>query len=142
MMIRLIYVSTAAGPVTTAVTGTILRSAQAHNAASGITGVLCQGQGVYLQVLEGGADQIDALYARILLDKRHQNVVMRERETIARRRYGNWAMAHVDMTQLPQTTHAAGQKAVFEPYTATGDELIAKLDDLMTSGTVMTEPVV
>ena len=142
MMIRLIYVSTAAGPVTTAVTGTILRSAQAHNAASGITGVLCQGQGVYLQVLEGGAEQIDALYARILLDKRHRNVVLREREDIARRRYGNWAMAHVDMTQLPHTTQAPGQQAIFDPYAATGDELIAKLDELMTSGTVMTEPVI
>lgn len=142
MMIRLIYVSTAAGPVTTAVTGTILRSAQANNTANGITGVLCQGQGVYLQVLEGGAEPIDALYARILLDKRHQNVVLRGREDIARRRYGNWAMAHVDMTRLPHTTHAIGQKAVFDPYTANEGELIAKLDELMTSGTVMTEPVV
>ena len=37
MLSRLIYVSTAVGPVTTAVTGTILRSAQAHNPANGIT---------------------------------------------------------------------------------------------------------
>ena len=74
MMIQLIYVSTAAGPVTTAVTGTILRSAQAYNAAKGITGVLCQGQGVYLQVLEGERSAVEALYERIQTDKRHTHI--------------------------------------------------------------------
>ena len=141
-MIRLIYVSTAAGPVTTAVTGTILRSAQAHNSAHGITGALCQGHGVYLQVLEGGGIEVDALYARILLDKRHQNIVLRKREDIARRRYGNWAMAHVDLTHLLRTADVASPKVAFDPYTASGDELMTALDTLMTSGVVMTAPVV
>lgn len=142
MMIRLIYASTAAGPVTTAVTGTILRSAQAHNTASGITGVLCQGQGVYLQVLEGGASEVEALYARIVLDKRHQNISLRKREDIAARRYGNWAMAHVDLNQVSRTTNATVPSPPFDPYTATADQLMATLDRLMTSGTVMTSPVV
>jgi Sensors of blue-light using FAD len=100
MMIRMLYVSTAAGPVTTAVTGTILRSAQTHNAVNGITGVLCQGQGLYLQVLEGERAAVEALYARIQLDKRHSQVEQRHLEDITRRRYGKWSMAHVDWTPL------------------------------------------
>ena len=100
MLSRMIYISTAVGPITTAVTGTILRSAQAHNAVNGITGVLCQGQGVYLQVLEGERSQVDALYARILQDKRHQDIVLRQQEDIKSRRYGRWAMAHIDLTHL------------------------------------------
>ena len=136
MLSRMIYVSTAVGPVTTSVTGTILRSAQAHNAASGITGVLCQGQGVYLQVLEGEPRQIEALYARILLDKRHQKIVLRQKKDISHRRYGNWSMAHIDMGQ-PST-----DRSVFDPYTASEDHLIAKMDELIASGKVINAPVV
>lgn len=138
MLSRMLYVSTAVGPITTAVTGTILRSAQAHNASNGITGVLCQGQGVYLQVLEGERNQIDALYARILRDKRHQNIVLRQQEDIQRRRYGHWAMAHIDLTHLAH----ADALPVFDPYAATSEQVMATMDELIRSGKVMNAPVV
>ena len=136
MLIRLIYVSTAVGPVTTSVTGTILRSAQAHNARNGISGVLCQGQGLYVQVLEGERNQVEALYARILRDKRHDNVVRLQDEDIQGRRYGSWAMAHIDLANL-----TAGQPS-FAPYTATAGQVMAKMDELIASGKVMNTPVV
>lgn len=143
MLSRMLYISTAVGPITTAVTGTILRSAQAHNAANGITGVLCQGQGVYLQVLEGESSQIQALYARILQDKRHRNIVLRQQEDIARRRYGRWAMAHVDMGHLAHVDAVhTQQRPPFDPYTATRDEAMAKIDNLIATGKVMNAPVV
>ena len=141
MLSRMLYISTAVGPITTTVTGTILRTAQAHNAVNGITGVLCQGQGVYLQVLEGERSQVDALYARILQDKRHHNVVLRQHEDITRRRYGKWAMAHVDMAHLDDA-EAALQNPAFDPYAATAEEVMAKMDDLIASGKVMNAPVV
>jgi hypothetical protein len=43
MLIRMLYAGTAVGPITTTVTGTILRCAQGFNADNGITGVPCQG---------------------------------------------------------------------------------------------------
>jgi len=138
MLIRMLYISTAVGPITTAVTGTILRTAQAHNAANGITGVLCQGQGVYLQVLEGERSQVDALYARIAQDKRHQNVVLYRQEDITRR-YGKWAMAHID---LAHADVADRQQPLFDPYTATLEQVMAKMDELIASGKVMNAPVV
>ena len=138
MLSRMLYISTAVGPITTAVTGTILRSAQVHNPTNGITGVLCQGQGVYLQVLEGERSQVDALYARILQDKRHQDIVLRQQEDIKSRRYGRWAMAHIDLTHL---AHADALTA-FDPYTATGEQVMAKMDELIASGKVMNAPVV
>ncbi len=139
MLSRMLYISTAVGPITTAVTGTILRSAQLHNPANGITGVLCQGQGVYLQVLEGERSRVDALYARILQDKRHQNIVLRQQEDIPRRRYGNWAMAHIDLAHLAQ---ADTDRPLFDPYTAAGDDLLVKMDELIASGKVMNAPVI
>lgn len=140
MLTRMIYVSTAVGPVTTAVTGTILRSAQAHNAAHGITGVLCQGQGAYLQVLEGERGKLDALYARILADKRHQNIELRQVEDIARRRYGKWSMAHVDLTQAD--AQMAESLPNLDPRTNAGQQAMAKIDALIAAGTVMNVPVV
>ncbi len=142
MLSRIIYVSTAVGPVTTAVTGTILRSAQAHNPANGITGVLCQGRGLYLQVLEGERSQVEALYARIALDKRHHHLKLHQQESISRRRYGKWAMAHVDMGQLSDEEAAHPQQTAFDPYTATVEEMMAKIDALIAAGKVMNAPVI
>ena len=141
MLSRMLYVSTAVGPVTTAVTGTILQSATSHNAAHGITGVLCQGRGVYLQVLEGERHQINALYERIALDKRHCNVVLRQQEDISHRRYGKWAMAHVDIAHLTDdsTNHST---TAFDPYTATGEEVMERIDSLIAAGKVMSTPVI
>lgn len=53
MWVRTLYVGRSVGPQTGTVTASILPAAQAHNTAHAITGVLCQGQGLYLQVLEG-----------------------------------------------------------------------------------------
>ena len=140
MMIRMLYVSTAAGPVTTAVTGTILRSAQAHNGSNGITGVLCQGQGLYLQVLEGERPAVEALYARIQLDKRHGKVEQRHLEDITRRRYGKWSMAHVDWAPLDMTTNE--KLPGLDPYTASGEQVMAQIDALIAAGKVLDAPVV
>ncbi len=142
MLIRMLYVSTAVGPITTTVTGTILRSAQAFNADNGITGVLCQGQGVYLQVLEGRRSEVNTLYARIAADKRHKNVQLMAFEDIAQRRYGAWAMAHVDLTDADTVLAMKPLDAQFDPYTATGERVMAQIDALIAAGKVMGAPVV
>ena len=132
MLIRMLYSSTAVGPVTTAVTGTILRVAQVHNAANGITGVLCQGQGLYVQVLEGERGVLEALYERIAADQRHKNVALISSENITGRRYGHWSMAHVDLTE----------SNAYELATATSAQLLAHIDWLISTGKVMNAPVV
>lgn len=142
MLNRMIYISTAVGPITTTVTGTILRSAQAYNAANGITGVLCQGRGVYLQVLEGEKNRIESLYERIVLDKRHNNLALRQQQDVNRRRYGSWAMAHVDMSHLEDHQVGHSHQITFDPYLATADDVMAKIDALIAAGKVMDAPVI
>lgn len=90
MQIRMLYVSRAIGPQTTTVTAAILAKAQAYNRQSGITGVLCQGQGPYLQVLEGERSAVHALYARIIADTRHKDVEMLHLEEITQQRHADW----------------------------------------------------
>jgi hypothetical protein len=135
MLVRLLYVSRAVGPQTTTVTGTILAAAEAHNADHGITGVLCQGQGLYLQVLEGPRSSINHLYARILGDRRHRDVELLQFEEVTGRQFGQWSMAHV---QLPDAglmdPHGDSD---FDPYRASARWSMVRLEALVASGHVI-----
>ena len=68
MLVSLLYVSRAVGPQTTSVTSSILSTARGSNPVHGITGALFQGQGLYLQVIEGERSAVNRLYACILGD--------------------------------------------------------------------------
>ncbi len=57
MLVRLIYASRAADDSPAAIEA-ILTQAREHNPASGITGVLCYGGGIFLQAIEGGRSQV------------------------------------------------------------------------------------
>jgi hypothetical protein len=132
MWVRVLYVSRSVGPQTGTVTANILATCEAHNAAHGISGVLCQGQGLYLQVLEGERAEVNRLYNRILQDPRHQDVQMLSFEEIDRRRYPGWSMAHVvlpDDDALVRMQHPE-----FDPYAATGGFMLKLIDELIASG--------
>lgn len=100
MLVRLLYVSRSAGPQTTTVTGSILETALRNNREQGITGVLCQGQGLFVQVLEGERDKVHRLYGRIQTDDRHRDVQLLLLEDIPARRFPQWSMAHVSLSAL------------------------------------------
>jgi len=135
MLIRIIYVSKAVGPQTTTMTNAILQKSQAWNRANNITGVLCQGQGVFLQALEGERSTVTDLYARIHNDQRHTNVELLHCESIVKRRYENWSMAHVSLSDVdPQTSIDWPE---FDPYGITGLLVMARIDDLLACGTIL-----
>ena len=52
MLVHLLYVSQPVGPITSTVTSSILKEAIPKNKSENITGVLCQGSGIYMQILE------------------------------------------------------------------------------------------
>ena len=51
-------------------------------------------------------------------------------------------MAHVDMGQLSDEEAAQPQQTAFDPYTATVEEMMAKIDALIAAGKVMNAPVI
>jgi Sensors of blue-light using FAD len=112
-------------------TGAILQTAQAHNEASGISGVLCQGQGLFLQVLEGERRLVNELYARIVQDQRHTNVELLEFQEITKRRFGRWSMAHVYLSKLDPMVKLNHPE--FDPYTASGPVVMRLLEDLISN---------
>lgn len=74
MLVHLLYVSQPVGPITSTVTSSILKVSTPRNKSENITGVLCQGSGLYMQILEGERSKINNLYSLIKEDRRHKNV--------------------------------------------------------------------
>lgn len=138
MLIRILYVSRAVGPQTTTVTATILTAARARNREQEVTGVLCQGKGLYLQVLEGERSQVNALYRRILYDRRHCDVELLRLEETESRRFADWSMALVDLSDGDPMVQL--QHPEFDPYAARGAFVMTMVDELVRSGARIEPP--
>jgi len=139
MLIRLIYMSKAVDPPSVALTDAILRKAQAWNTQNDITGVLCEGQGVYLQALEGERGMVTRLYARIFTDPRHADLELLHCESIIERRYGKWSMARISLSDVDPQTRIAWPD--FDPYSANGALVMARIDELVARGQVVETPI-
>ena len=100
MLVRLLYASRAAAPLTPSVVDSILAQSRAHNPGLGITGMLCYSEDLFLQVLEGGRDEVCELYNTIVRDDRHVNVRILCFEEISERRFGSWTMGHVNVATV------------------------------------------
>jgi hypothetical protein len=100
MLVRLLYVSRAVEPELPTATQSILDSARKYNLANGITGILCYGGGLYLQAVEGGRAQVNALYGYIVRDERHKDVMLLDYQEITERRFGGWTMGQVNLAKL------------------------------------------
>ncbi len=78
----------------------ILIQARRNNRRNDITGALiCRGD-VYLQLIEGPTQAIDALYSQILCDDRHCNVRMVHSEMIDERIFPEWEMLDDELPTL------------------------------------------
>lgn len=74
-----------------------MEQAQAYNAAHQLTGLLCYSrEGQFVQVLEGPAQEVRALYAKIQRDARHGRVVTLSDQASPTRWFAEWAMALVE----------------------------------------------
>lgn len=100
----------------------ILSAAQRNNPRNGITGALICRQDLYLQLIEGPADAIDSLFARICEDDRHANVELLLTEDMGDRLFPNWAM--LDDT-APSLAWSATDVAAGALEAASPDELRA-----------------
>ena len=132
MLVRLLYVSQPVGPITTTTTTVILEKSTAYNKKENITGVLCQGSGLFLQVLEGERSQVNLLYARIMSDRTHRNVELLSMEEITHRRFGQWSMALVYLSKDDPMVQMAHPE--FDPYTASAKDAFLILDELIKTG--------
>jgi hypothetical protein len=92
-MIRLIYISTARGPVDEAAVERLLDVSRRNNRMVGLTGLLLYDGVRFLQALEGEAAALDATFGRIKADVRHRACVELGRAEVEARGFGAWDMA-------------------------------------------------
>ena len=95
-LVRLIYASEATGTLTRGDITQILGAARRNNSHHGITGMLCHGNHRFLQYLEGRRSEVNAVYARIIADRRHKNLVLLDYSGITETRFDDWSMGFVD----------------------------------------------
>lgn len=139
MLVRLLYVSRSAdGKVTPELTESIMAAARAYNLANGITGVLCYGDDIFMQAIEGGRAEINALYSIIMRDSRHKDVVLLHYEEIHERRFGGWTMGHVNLGKLNTSVVLKySEKPALDPYSMSGKVSMALLEELMLTASII-----
>ena len=138
MLVRLLYASRPVGDNMCETVQAILQQSHAHNPQNGITGVLCHTEQVFIQVLEGGRDAVNALYGHILRDLRHKDVVLLDYEEIQERRYAGWTMGQVNMSRVnPSILLRYSPLPVLDPHTMSGKMLMALLDELMATASIV-----
>ncbi len=78
----------------------ILVDARRNNPRKAITGALICRHDLYLQLIEGPDEAIDALYAQISKDDRHLDVRLLLSETNGERLFPEWAMLDDQMPSI------------------------------------------
>lgn len=137
MLVRFLYASRAAQSPTDKLVDSILKASRDNNPASGITGFLCVSGDIFIQVLEGGRDEVCELFNRIVTDPRHTNIRILAFEEIRERKFGNWTMGRVDLSKVN-----AGlllkyhEKADLNPFTCSGHATMALLDELVATASI------
>jgi hypothetical protein len=138
MLVRLLYASRAVPAVDQEELIAILKKSKANNAKIGVTGALCFSEGVFMQVLEGGRNAVNQLYARIAADARHRDVVLLDYEEIEERRFSGWSMGQVNMQRLnPALLLKYSECARLDPYAVSGKVSKALFDELVATAAIM-----
>ncbi|MCB0264814.1 MAG: BLUF domain-containing protein [Calditrichia bacterium] len=101
-LVQLLYTSKISGKIGMADLTQIKDAAANHNPPLGISGMLCFGEGYFLQVLEGDAVIVNKHYQRISADPRHTDLVLLDYSHITKRNFHNWHMGHFNLNQLKE----------------------------------------
>jgi hypothetical protein len=98
MPYQVIYSSESSTPMQSDDLEDILENARESNLEAGITGALVYIDGFFLQILEGEAQALQALMARITKDVRHEAVTVLKQGEIAASLFSDWSMAYLSAT--------------------------------------------
>jgi len=103
-MYQIIYTSTAKQMFTDEQLVALLEQSRNKNLGLGITGMLLYFDGHFMQLIEGGKEEVKALYRIILNDERHTGIIKRDEGVINRRSFGAWSMGfrQTSFKEIPQ----------------------------------------
>jgi len=113
---RLVYVSTRTPGVTDdQIVDDIVLPSIAFNRGVGITGCLWFSSDSFLQVLEGGTDDVVSLYERIKTDPRHHSVTTLQEKTIFDRSFLRFQLRVVTDQGMASVAELVATTGIEEP---------------------------
>ncbi|WP_310397730.1 BLUF domain-containing protein [Hymenobacter sp.] len=127
-MHHLVYTSTASDPLTEAELQRQLSRWRVNNARLGVTGVLLYSEGSILQVLEGAAEHLHALFATIAADVRHRSVTKLADGPVPGRVFAGWSMRFRSVSTTDFTRFVPQREAAIPSHAS---ELVPLLEAFM-----------
>lgn len=138
MLVRLLYASRAKQPLDAATLEAIFDNSVQANPRHGITGVLCHGNGMFLQALEGDRAAVSRLFLNIGRDARHHDVVLLHFEEIAERDFSVWSMGRVNVSKLNAATLLKySAQAELDPYRTPAAASLALLKEMIAGASII-----
>jgi hypothetical protein len=138
MLVRCLYASRPSPSLDPAALDRILQQSRRNNPARGVTGLLCVAGNLFLQVLEGGRDDVCETFNAIVRDDRHRNVRILSFEEIQERKFGGWTMGHVNIAKVnPALLLKYASKPVLNPFSCSGRASLSLLDELSATASVL-----
>ncbi|MBT8053426.1 MAG: BLUF domain-containing protein [Xanthomonadales bacterium] len=138
-MYRLIYKSKCKGTVDWRLVDQIIGSSEAHNQNDRVTGVLLATKSHFLQVIEGGFEEINDLFLRIARDPRHEEVQLVGFTCVESRLFGGWAMHGIGIFDFNEDLSAAliskwGEESGGVRFPVQEWQALALINDIRSSG--------
>jgi len=118
MLVRLLYVSKEIASQPSKFADSNIEKFRKSNQANEITGVLCSGEGVFLQVLEAERSAVNKLYVDICKDQRHTDIELLHFEEVKERAFHAWSMDYIPISTLYEMIKI--QNPDFDPYLSSG----------------------
>lgn len=94
-MLQIIYISHARVPLSSADMSMLLLKSRVNNDVLDVTGMLIYHDGAFMQLLEGGAEEVSSLFSTICADPRHHAIQVLHRVEVDTRIFPGWSMGFV-----------------------------------------------
>jgi len=108
----------------------IVDVARAQNAERGITGMLCFGEGRFLQCLEGPRESVNHTFQRICRDPRHDRVELLCVTEALTRTFSRWTMGWAKIPAGDEMLRKYFRRAAFAPEELSADGARAYLREV------------
>jgi hypothetical protein len=138
MLVRCLYASRPAAKLDGPLLDGILAQSRRNNPELGVTGLLCVSDNLFVQVLEGGRDEVCELFNVIVRDDRHKQVRLLIYEEITERAFGGWSMGQVNIARLnPALLLKYFRRVELDPFDCSGKATLSLLTELVATASIV-----
>ena len=115
---QLVYISriTSTGLSSPSTLNDISETAIERNQIDNVTGILCYGNGYFLQCVEGSEQALTNLKNRLLVDDRHKELKILDFSEITKRRFASWSLRSITLERWMTKEPELKKLMPFKPY--------------------------